>query len=324
MGVMDSGAHVGKETTYGTPVTPTRSYEAYADGHKRQHEYLESAGMRAGFHTMRSDRRRVVNMGAEGSMEVDVMNKGMGLLLQAAFGAPAITTPGGGTNTRLHTYQSNAEGPTGESLTVVMDRAPVTGANIPFRYHGGKVTELTLTQEVGALLKATFGFDFEDETQDGGAVTPIYPAAVSPYGWPDCVVTVNAVATDSTTFSLTANNSLKTDRRLLRGNVLKKQPVRTAIPVYEGALGREFEDTTEYNRFVAGTIVPIVATWTGTVIEAALAFFLKVTLAACQYTGESPEVTLGEVPMQPLPFKVLHNGTDPAIKVEYQTTDLAA
>lgn len=329
MPVLDSGLHIGRETVYGTPVAPTRSYEAYSDAHNRTQEYLTSTGMRSGLHGTRADRRRPINMGATGTIEVDVLNKGMGLLLQAAFGPPVITTPVGGDAARLHTYTTSSGGPTGESVTAQWARAPVDGALVPFAYHGGKVTSWTFAQEVASeeagLLKATFEMDYEDETTDQALATPVYPAATAPYGWPDCAITIGGSSVCMRSFSVNGDNNLKTDRRLLcAGSSLKREPVRQGLPTYEGEMAVDFEDVTEYNRFKDGAVFEVVATWTGAIIEGSLPFFFRITLPAVQYSGSSPEVTNDDLPSVPLPFSVLHNGTVPLVTVAVQTTDIAA
>jgi len=324
MGVQDAQIHIGRETTYGTPVTPTRSIEGLGDGHKRQMAYLESDGMRPGKHTMRSDRRRAINMGAEGEIEINPMDKGFGMLLRAAFGSSTIaqqTT----TSAWLQTHLSTGDGPVGESLTVQLGRP--MGAQFtttqPFTYHGGKVTEWELTQELEELLKFKVTLDFEDEDKTTALLgTPVYPANTIPFGWHECSVTVDGAATPITEFELSGKNGLKTDRRQL-GTVLKREPLRSEGAEYEGKIAGDFESIAAYDRFVAGTIVPVVATWTGGVIEGVHNFELKATLAAVQFTGDTPEVSMGDLPTQPMPYRVLHNGTDPAVKLEYKSSDVA-
>ncbi len=327
-GVLDAQLHVGRETTYGTPVATSRSYEALADGHKRPPMHLVSEGMRIGAQATESDRSRIVNMGAEGPIEVDVHNKGLGLLLQVLMGPPVITTPGGGVNSRLHTYASTSDAPN-ESLTVKLGRPPVSPAAVqPFTYHGGVPTKWSLSQEVGdgasGLLKLKLEMDYEDEDTTTALDAPAYPTTTTPYGWPDLALTVAGAPVDIMKFGFEADANVRTDRRFCRGSSLKKMPKRQGRPTYTGQLDAEFEDLVQYDRFRSGAVVPIVASWTGAIIEGAIPFLLRVTLQACQYTGETPQVSLDDMPQQPLPFKVLWDRTNPAVKVEYQTTDLAA
>lgn len=326
MGVLDAQLHVARETAYGTPITPTRSFEAKADGHKRPPAFLESVGMRPGMQAMRTERRRPINMGAEGAIELDLMNKGLGMFLRAMMGSSAITQQGA-TAAWLQAHLSTGDGPVGESLTVQLGRPPLTGAVLPFTYHGGKVKTWEVTQAVGdgnsGIGKLRLGMDYEDEDTTTVLAAPAYPSGISTYGWPEFAVTVNAAPVDIIEYSVSGDNNLNTERRRARGSVLKREPLRKGLPNYEGRLVVDFENLTQYDRFRGGTVVPIVATWTGAEIAAGFNFLLRCTLAACQYSGETPEVSLDDEPRQPLPFKVLHNGTDPAVRWEFQSTDTA-
>lgn len=317
----DFALHVGVEATYGTPVVPTRSFETQADGHKRQMEFLESRGARSGIQTIRSDRRRAINMGAEGSIPQDVLNKGMGILLKAAAGTSTIAQQGT-TAAYLQTHSTARTEPS-DSLTVQIPRPFVDAGQEVFDYHGGVVASWKITQSNDGLLVLELTMDYEDEAKGGTEAAAAYPAAASVFAWPDCVVTINGVPFDADSFELEGDNALVTDRRKLRGSALKKRPRRPGIGNYSGTIEGEFANTTEYDHFVAGDIVPIVATWTGDNIEGAHDFYFKVTAAACQFDGDTPEASLDDMPKQPLPFKVLHNGTDPAVKIEYMSTDTA-
>ena len=322
MGTLDAAVHVGKETVYGTPVAPTRSFEAMADIGKRTTQFLESAGMRGGMEALRSNRRRSIGIGGEGPMELDVLTKGMGLLFEQMLGFTA-TVAAAVNGAQLQTHKSTSSGPDGKSATVQMIRPKTDGTTQQFTYHGGKVKTWELAQAIDELLKLKLDWDYEDEDKTFAAGTPAYPASAIPFAWHECAVTVDGAAVGLRELSVKGDNKLKTDRRLLRGSSLKKEPLRVGMPEYDGSLAAEFESTTLYDLFVAGTIVPIVATWTGPNIGAGQDHKVILTLAACQFSGDSPVASTDDLSTQPLPFKVLHNGTDPAVKLEYNSTDAA-
>lgn len=318
--VMDTAILVGKETTYGTPVTLTRAYEGKADSFKRAQERIMSTGFYAGAHAKRSDRVVTVNMGGEGSLEFDILTKGFGLLLQGMLGTVTGPTQQAAT-IAYKTTADSADTDPGDFYTIQVQRTDMGGTQRNFTHHGCTITGWNISQEVGGLLVASLNFDFEDVDTATAAGTPTYPSSTIPFDWTQATVSLNSVNSSVRSFSLDADLALKTDRRFLRGSALKKQPVRAGIPVFTGEVEMEFEDLTQYNDFVAGTVVPIVATWTGATIASTYKYEVKITMAACQYTGESPEANLADVPVQKLPFEVLWNGTDPAVKIEYTSTD---
>lgn len=318
---LDTAILFGKESTYGTPATLTTAYEGKADSWKREQEVMESTGFRAGMHTKRDDRRKVVNMGGTGSLEFDIQNKGFGFLLQAMLGATTGPTQNASTDAYTQTHSTTADDP-GDSYTVQVQRvASGSGLVKSFTHHGSTITGWSISQDVNGFAMASLTFDFEDVdtiTADG---TPSYPASTSPFDWTQCSVTVDGSSTLVTAFNVDAELGLKTDRRFLRGSELKKRPVRSSVPTFSGSMSAEYEGTTLYDHWVAGDIVPIVATWTGSNIEGAYDYELKITMAACQLTGDSPEASLDDLPSQPVTFDVLHNGSDAAVEIEYTTTD---
>jgi hypothetical protein len=319
--ILDNAILVGKESTYGTAATLTRAYEGKADSWKRQQDFLESVGFRAGMHAQLSTRSVPVNMGGEGEIEVDVMPGGFGLLFQSLLGAstgPTVTTA----PAYKSTFTSTAAGPA-DSWSVQVQRVDATGTTRSFTHLGSVITGWSLEQSVDSLLNAKFSFDFQDVSTSTAAGTPTYPTNNLPYAWTQSAALWNGAAIDLTSWSLKADLGLKTDRRFLRASELKKQPVRASVPTFEGEAEMEFESLTQYNAFTAGTIAPMIVTWTGATITGAVKYEVKVTLAAVQFQGDSPEVSLDAMPVQTLPYKVLYNGTDPAVKIEYTNIDAA-
>lgn len=318
---LDTAILFGKESTYGTPVSLTDAYEGKADSWKREQEVLSSDGFRAGIHTRHSDRRVIVNMGGAGSLEIDVLNKGFGFLGQALLGSVTGPTQQAATSAYKSTMQTTDSDPA-DSYTVQVQRVGATSGTVQsFTHHGSVVTGWTISQDVGGFLVANIDFDFEDVDTSTGDGTPAYPSSATPFDWTQVVVTVDGTNTDVSSLELTADLALKTDRRFLRGSALKKQPVRSGIPTFSGTLAGEFLDTTLYDHWVAGDIVPIIFTWTGATIEGAYNYEFKLTMEACQLTGESPEASLEDLPSQPVTFDVLYDGTNPAVKLEYTSTD---
>jgi len=317
--LQDNAIQVGKESTYGTPATLTTGFEGKADSFQRAQEPLESMGFRPGMQALRSDRRTQVNMGGEGSLEIDVLDEGFGLLMQAMLGSITGPTQVAATTAYTSTAATTVDDPN-DSYTVQVNRIDMGGNRRNFTHHGCVMTGWSLTQEVSGLLVAAMAFDFEDVDTTTTAGSSTYPSA-KPFNWTQCVVSLDGDATDVNSFSLEAELGLKTDRRFLRGSELKKRPVRSAMPSFSGAVDMEFEDLTVYNDFVAGNVVPIVATWTGSEIESGHNYSLTVTLPACQYDGESPVVSMDDVPTQAVPFRVLHNGSDAAVTMAYKSTD---
>lgn len=334
-GVLDAQVHIARETTYGVPVVPTRSIEALTDFAEAQREALQSVGMRAGLQGVRTDRRRNYVKGWEGSLELHPMNKGFGMLLRAAIGTASVAQVGTSTS-YLQTFQTGPGAPA-ESLTIVQGRPPAdpTAAVRPWTYTGGVVHEFSLEQEVGdgdsGQLKATFGLDGRNELPPGTSddlgsalVLPAsaYPTADFVYGWPDLAVTIDGGAVgDTKSFSFSMTHGVNRERYYMRRSTFKKRPVRTEVPEFTGSLSFDYENENIYNYVQTSAVVPLVAEWRGEEVSPGNYDFLRLT-ANVQFSGATPKVSLEDMPEQPIEFMCLHDGTNPMVKIEYQSTDL--
>ena len=321
--ILDNAIQLGKETTYGEPAAITRAYEAKSDTWQREQEALESTGFRGGAHTLRSDRRIQINMGAAGEIEVDALTSGLGLLFDGFLGSTTEATVVDGVGTSVFESTSDASQ---TSYTVQKLITKNDGDQQAFTYHGSMVTEWNLTQDVGGLLVLKWSFDSEDEDKTTAPGIPTYPAEGVPYDWTQNCIEIDGEDFEAMSFNFTGNTGLKTDRRFLRCNELKRKPQRTSLPEYTGELTAEFPNTEQYDRFVSGAIFSIVAQWNGAKIDGATGeenntHQIKLTLPACQYDGSTPTGALEDMTTQALPFKVLHNGVDPSVKIEYRSGD---
>ena len=317
--ILDQAVSFGVETTYGTSVAPTRSFEAQTDIATKKVEYLESKGFRAAIATVRSDRRTIIDMGGEGSFEADILSKGFGLLLQGMFSTSAIAVQGA-TSAYKQTFTATGAAPT-KSYTAQMLRADSGGTLRTFTYAGTTFTGWEIGVEQGGLLNIKADLDVRQELTGPSATATSYPTSTTPWDWSEAVVTINGNASAVSKFMLKADLGMHVDRRYLQGSALKAQPIRKSLPSYEGSIELDYADTTFYTMFTAGSVVPITLTCTGDNIASSFNYTFKITLPACQFTGETPKSSFDDLTKQALPFVVLDNGTDAPITIEYTSID---
>jgi hypothetical protein len=317
---LDASIGIGREDTYGTLSANVEGYEGQADSWKTTREFIESVGFRAGMQTARADRRNVVNMGGEGELEVDLLDAGAASLLTSAFDKVTVTDTGGVRTTVLETSDVTAA----PSFSAQMVRPGTDGTKAAYKHKGCVATEWSLNAEVENAVKLAVTFDFQDvehTTNPAQIVAPVYPVEAYPYDWTRTGVELSkdgsAVAFDATSLELTGDLGMKTDRRFLRANELKKKPIRNAVPTYEGTLEGEFSATslTLYEAFIAGELCALKVEFTGVLPGSSL----TVEAPAIQFTGESPEAATDEVTVHNLPFRILDPGTPgvAAIKLTY-------
>lgn len=311
-----------EETTFGTYKAPTRFLEFLNDNVNLGIDRLESKTLRAGNRFVRTDRWSAGKKTATGPINFEVQNKGFGLLFKHMLGGWSVSTPMGATLTRLHTIVPGDT--TGLSLSVQLGRPDTGGVVRAHSYLGSKIPSWTLANSVDGLLLLTLNLDAvnEDTSQALGAFAP--PASTQQFDFTQGVVNIGGspagVVKDIT---INGNQGLKVDRYGL-GSQLKNEQIPAAMADVSGEMNVEFASLTHYNRFVNGTLAQIDVTWTGSLIEGAFSYFLKVTLPNCRFDGDTPNVAGPDVLVQRLPFKALYDGAAQPITITYQTTDVAA
>lgn len=324
MSVLDSALNVGIESTYGTPVATTRSFEAETDVFKRNMMPLVHRGFRAGQHADLSTRQKMINGGGATTVRVPLLTTGMGMLLRGLFGTVAIAQQGA-TTAWSQTYAFDDEEPAA-SWTMQMVRALVDSTSTQaFTHHGCVATGWTFNQEKEALPNLEITVDFEDVDTTTAAGTPTYPTA-DMFAWDQCAVTIGGVAIEPHSFSLTCDLKVDTSRRHLRGSPLKKRPRRNGIPELSGSMVTDFTNLTRYNAYANGTTeATLECAWTGAVISGTHNYDLRLTMPVIMWQNEgSPEAAIDSLTTQPLNFKVLHNITNPAITCVYKSIDTVA
>lgn len=312
------------ETTYGTRVAPTRFLEFDDEGLKLIVERIESRGLRAGNQVLRSDRFVGNKKGASGPVTLDFLNKGMGLLVKHALGSATITQPDNVNSPTVYEHAHVIADMTGLMLTTQVGRPDVGGTVRPFDYVGCKVADWEIVQDLDELAKLILTLDARDEDRTQSLASASYPASAEPFHYGQCGITVAGSTFTPSRFSVRGSNGLKTDRHFLQSSTLKKEPLNADMRDIGGDLAGEFEALTAYERFVNGDVVAIVATWTGDIIEDAFNFKVVVNMPACRFDGETPVVGGPGVLEQPLPYKVLNNGTDEPITITITTSDSAS
>ncbi|MGW3930131.1 phage tail tube protein [Streptomyces microflavus] len=319
---LDAAIGIGKEATYGTAAASTLGYEGKSDSWKTTREVIESVGFRAGIQTARADRRNVINMGGEGELEIDVLDGGAAALLSAAFDTYDGGTPNASTGLTTHVFESGADS-SAPSFTAQMIRPTTDGKSVAFKHIGCVVTEWELTAEVESAVTLTTTFDFQDvghSDKPSDALPIAYPSEAYVYDWTRTAIALSidgqAVTVDANKLELTGDRGMKTDRRFLRGNALKKAPVRAAMPTYEGTLEGEFtSDALKlYEAFLAGTVASLVIDFAGVIPGTSM----RIECPAIQFTGDSPESSVDDVTVTELPFRVLDPGDGrAAIRLTY-------
>jgi hypothetical protein len=323
MAVGDLSLNYGAEATYGTAAALTRTYETQIDGWKRNVNYLRSQGFSGALHTVRKARSKAINMGSAGAVELDVMNKGMGLLLRDLFGVATGPTQQAATIAYVQTYATTATGPQ-TSATIQAVRAFADSGTQAFTYVGCLATGWEFSCETGdrGFLHLRAEYDAQDELTATAAGASNLVANADLFDWGQAVVTIGGSAVDMKSLSVKADYNQNVDRRFMRGSYLKKKPRYGDVPAITGQIEGEFDSMTQYNHFINSDFMTAQFKWTGALIVAGHNYEFTIDMPSIQYSGDTPEASLTESPKISLPFTVYHDpAAGAAVTVTLKSTD---
>lgn len=256
---------VAKESTYATPVTPTRGFEYNGDAApiKPVAGRTEGNPLRPGSRARRKDRMTPYFHHAEGTIALDVMDKGFGFWLEHMLGT--VGTTGAGPYT--HTATDGGAGALmGDSFTAQFNYELSPGYTTQaVTFAGGKVTQWTLANSVEENLTCELECDFASMSTATALATASYPSSMTNLTWMGGVITVGGSAVDVTNVSIAGNQNYDVDRRRIRGNAAKKEPTPGVLEV-TASFELDFESLAQWNRVhaltQAGTQASFSGVWT--------------------------------------------------------------
>lgn len=307
-----------EETTFATYLAASRFLEFNDEGVENTIERIDGAGLRAGQSVLRSDRWEPGASGASGSVTFQTLTEGFGLLFEHALGNVSTANPQGAVYQHTFTLGDQA----GMSLGVQIGRPDINGTVQPFSYVGGKIASFELSLDVNGILMFTPTFDFVQEDTGQTLETASYSTTDELLVWTGGQVQIADADVNVSSFSVSVDNALNTDRRFLRTDAKKLEQYCNGMREITGTLTMEFEDLSEYNRFVNGTEAEVELTCTGaSELETGYNGSLVITLGSVRFDGSTPTVGGPEQLELTLPFRALDDGTNEPITMIYTTTD---
>jgi hypothetical protein len=325
-----------KEVTYGTGVTVTKFLPVKKADFKLDKGIAQGTGLFSGDFLDRSTQRAKTTRSGTLSMELDVQNKDMGLLIQALMGTtvtPVIQGAGPG-YLQTHTLAD----PFGKSLTIQTGVPELTGTVRPYTFVGCKVLGAEFTMQPDELFTCSLDIDARDVTEATGLASASYATALTPFsiGQGGGATPANGLTVKTGTFGgettldgvrqATVNiKRLSKDDRFNLGNAgLKSEPVlNDKTEAITGTLSMEYLDKTKIaDLFAADTATSIVIEALGANTNASFYYTFRITLPACYFNGDTPIVDGPDVVTGDFPFVCLYDGTNlPKIEIiEVATT----
>jgi hypothetical protein len=304
---------LGKETTYGTPVTPTRFLEADSSI-KESVTTKQGNGMRPGHRVARGDRRVVVKRASSGDITLDAMSTGLGFVLGAFFGVSSIA-PVGATAARqqVHTLK---RGDFADSYTI-QQGIPRLGSTITdaYTYAGAQCGQLDIEAKADDLVTVKTSWTARELFRDQAYAAPSYPAALDLFTFVGGRIALGGaafVAPTSTTLasagaelatvrevSLSLNNGLDENGFNLGGRGRRSRPAAYTgmkADALGGSVTVEYTDRTFVDAYLDQADLSMVLTFEGPEeIAAGVVPVLQIAYPLVRLDGDLPTGNKGDV-----------------------------
>ncbi len=318
------GAQLGiaPEVTYGTYVAPTKFVEFTKESLVLKKTTAQSAGIAAGRLLALSSRRVLTRREASGSIDFEVTNKNMGLLLQTLMGTSVtpVQQGAGPAYLQTHTLADTA----GKSLTI-QKGVPLTSGTVTRKnFLGCKVTSGEFACEVGGMLTGSYEFDGRDVEETSVLAAATYPS-MSPFHFGQMALKTGSFGTETALdgirkVSCKVERPQEVERFYANQSALKKEPISNDQVKITGSLESDYVATTLDDLHTSDGATSLVWEFVGPLIAATFYETFRVTLPAVRF-DEGPPVVDGFGVVKPtFSFVGLYDGTNQP-KIEYISTD---
>lgn len=319
------GAQMGiaAETTYGTFVAPAKFIEFTKESLALKKTTAQSAGIAAGRLLPLSSRRVLTRKEVSGSFDMEISNKGMGLILQTLMGTTVTPVQQGATAAYLqtHTLASIA----GKSLTIQKGVPLTTGTVTDKTFLGCKITSGEFSCGVGEMLTGTFEVDGKD-CDEGQTLAVASYSNMSPFHFGQMALKTGNFGTETALdgirkVSCKIERPQDVERFYANQASLKKEPIENDQVKITGTLESDYVATTLDDLHTSDGATSLVWEFIGPIIASTYAETFRITLPAVKL-DEGPPVVDGFGVVKPtFNFTGLYDGTNQP-KIEYISTDV--
>lgn len=322
---------IGKETTYGTAVAVTKSYEIMSEDFKGNYPRLQAEAL-SGSYVDRGDRFAVNNKGASGSVTLEPLTRNFGDLLASMMGSVVTSGPA---EVNVYTHTATMGSLSGKSLTVQVLRADETDTLNPWTYEGGKVTNFEISNSVDQTLRASIGFDFERESNPD-APAGVYtmtalnalstPTGANVLNWQNGYISVGGSQIEVSEISVRVDNALNTDRYFISQTGGKKEPKQDGKRKIEWSFTTTYLNNTFWEKVssatVAGSYASLVARWEGPILLGTTIYpQLELTIPMARFDEGGPNVSGPSQLEQSFSGMGLYDGSTSALTMVYKSAD---
>lgn len=313
------------ESTYGTYVAPTRFLEYIKADLKKKKNVVQGGGLAAGRIAQLGSRRVVTSESVEGGFELEVANKGMGLLLAHLLGSSATPVQQGATAAYLqaHTVDDNI----GKSLTIQHGVPDLTGTVRPFTFKGCKLSGAEFSCKVGELLTMSLDVDGRQASEVETLVAASLATGVAPFHWAQMSVKLGTFGAEAAVsgvkgFSVKFDRGMASERFYAGAGGLKAEPIMNDFLKVSGSIEVDLVNKADFaDRFAADSDTSLVIEFVGPLIASTYYQTFRIKLPMVFFDGDTPTVDGPDVTSGGYPFVAQLDGTNPLVSIDYISTD---
>ncbi len=335
---LDCSVGAKKETTYGTAVVNDRFFEFVDESFGWDPTFAQGSGMRVGSRANRSARRVLAKQSAGGDLNIEMVHKGLGLILEALFGSAVSTAVPGQSGVYQQLFTPTTTDPL--SSYTFQKGIPTLGggAATPMTFLGTVCKSGEFSASNSDIVKLKTSWNAREVKTDIAYAAPSYPAAPELFHFAEGAITIGGSQTPPTTtalatggtsvatiddFSVSYDNKLDDGGFTLGGGGKRRRKPVVGMAEIKGKVTAEYSDTTLRDAYLAQTPLALTLTFTSpTVIGTSANPALQIHLPDIRLEGELPKSGGGSPVKQSIDFTVFDNLTAASpIYVALVTTD---
>lgn len=338
------------ETTQGVAQTVTRFYEFNSESMAGTKTTVQGAGLHAGGLVPRLSRRALTTRDVSGGFNLNVPNKGLGMLAQHMMGsftnAPTLVAGTSSAYQQIHPLGTID----GKSFTLQkgVPQTNVAGTINPITYVGCKISTWTVSVATGGIATLALTVDARQElslnsTPAGPALaTASYAVTAGEFnfvngtlltgGTPTTtagLVTVAGATTlaSVTGASVTLTRQLKEDRYFLGSAGIKDQQVENGLAVPTGTIDAEFFNKADiYDLFASDAALTLQLNFVqaaGTAGTGTGQPSLSIIVPGIHFDGSAPQVGGPDIITLSAPWSGGDDGVNTPMQLVYVSSDIA-
>lgn len=322
---------IAREADYGTP--PANGWLGLdvenLGGHTPVVAVQQPQVMRYGLQGPSTHGRRAIERGATGSIPTYLTSRGLQVLLDATFGLPDVTELAPG-QAWSYVYETDSIASL-VSFSTQVAREFKGGTLDRDTFAGGQVGQMTLTQGLAStgggtsdegLSKIAFDVNYQRRVPGEANHLPTYEDPELYFSGGDHTLSIGSSLSSLdaeclTEWTLTVPTGLDFEDRCI-STQNRDQASRGSLPAPTIQMAWSYKHRDYYDAWLNGEILALRSRWqpTGAIeIATGVKPSFTVDVAAFGLTGEVATESMTESTKQNLPSEVLHNGTDPMIKI---------